>query len=330
MYKKFLLIAFIFLVAILIFYIYLANRPVPEKINYGISFNTPYAKELNLDWEEVYGAVINDLGVKRFRLAAHWNMIEPDNNVWNFVELDKQINIAEENNAEIILAVGRRLPRWPECHIPGWAIDESWEFQQKEILEYIEVVINRYKDRDAIIYWQIENEPYLDVFATEHCGKLDEDFLKEEIEFVRTLDNKKPILVTDSGNLGTWISPWKRGDAFGTSVYVYLWNKEIGPFKSYLPPSFYRFKTSLMELIAGDKPSMLIELSLEPWLLQPVVDTPISVQLERMNIDKFKEIIDFAEKTQFEDQYLWGAEWWYYMKQKGHPEFWDEAKEIFN
>ena len=330
MYKKFLLIAFIFLVAILIFYIYLANRPVPEKINYGISFNTPYAKELNLDWEEVYGAVINDLGVKRFRLAAHWNMIEQDNNVWNFVELDKQINIAEENNAEIILAVGRRLPRWPECHIPGWAIDESWEFQQKEILEYIEVVINRYKDRDAIIYWQIENEPYLDVFATEHCGKLDEDFLKEEIEFVRTLDNKKPILVTDSGNLGTWISPWKRGDAFGTSVYVYLWNKEIGPFKSYLPPSFYRFKTSLMELIAGDKPSMLIELSLEPWLLQPVVDTPISVQLERMNIDKFKEIIDFAEKTQFEDQYLWGAEWWYYMKQKGHPEFWDEAKEIFN
>lgn len=330
MFKKTLLAILIITVVFFAFYLYLAKRPVPEKVNYGISFNTLYAKELNLDWEEVYDAVINDLGVRRFRLAAHWNMIEPENNQWNFVELDKQINLAEENGAEIILAVGRRLPRWPECHIPQWAIDESWEFQKKEILEYIEVVINRYKDRDSIIYWQIENEPYLDVFATEHCGKLDEDFLKKEIEFVRSLDDTKPILVTDSGNLGTWISPWKRGDAFGTSVYVYLWNAEIGPFKSYLPPSFYRFKTSLMELIAGDKPSMLIELSLEPWLLQPVVDTPISVQLERMNITKFREIIEFAENTQFEDQYLWGAEWWYYMNEKGHPEFWDEAKEIFN
>jgi hypothetical protein len=330
MFKKILIIVLITLVAITVLYFYLQKRPVPEKINYGVSFNTLYAKELHLDWEEVYTAIIKDLGVRRFRLAAHWNMVESKNNEWNFVELDRQIDLAEENKAEIILAVGRRLPRWPECHIPEWAIDESWEFQKKEILEYIEVVVNRYKDRESIIYWQVENEPYLDIFAKEHCGDLDEEFLKEEISFLRDLDDKKPILVTDSGNLGTWISPWKRGDAFGTSVYVYLWNKEIGPFKSYLPPSFYRFKTSLMEMLGGEKKSMLIELSLEPWLLQPVVDTPVSVQLERMNIEKFKEIIDFAKKTQFEDQYLWGAEWWYYMSKKDHPEFWDEAKKIFN
>ncbi|MFA7193431.1 MAG: beta-galactosidase [Candidatus Paceibacterota bacterium] len=330
MFKKILIIIIILLAALSIFYFYLSKRPAPEKINYGVSFNTLYAKELHLDWEEVYRAILNDLGVRRFRLAAHWNMVEPENDQWNFVELDKQIDLAEEKDAKIILAIGRRLPRWPECHVPSWAIDESWEFQQKEILEYIEVVVNRYKDREGVIYWQVENEPYLEVFAKEHCGDLDEEFLKKEIELVKSLDDARPVLVTDSGNLGTWISPWKRGDAFGTSVYVYLWNKDIGPFKSYLPPSFYRFKTSLMEILGGKKESMLIELSLEPWLLQPVVDTPVSVQLERMNIQKFKEIISFAKETNFENQYLWGAEWWYYMNQKNHPEFWDEAKEIFN
>jgi hypothetical protein len=327
--RKTILIILIALIVIFATYFFLAKRPVPEKINYGVSFNTMYARELNLDWEVVYRAILNDLGVRKFRLAAHWNLVEPQDDQWNFVELDKQVELAREKDADVILAVGRRLPRWPECHIPHWAIDKSWEDQQEEIKEYLNVVVNRYKGYENIIYWQVENEPYLEVFAKEYCGNLDEDFLQEEIDLVKKIDPSRDILVTDSGNLGTWISPWKKGDLFGTSVYVYLWNKEIGPFKSYLPPSFYRFKTSLMELLGGDKKSMLIELSLEPWLLQPVVETPTSVQLERMDITKFREIIKFAKETKFEDQYLWGAEWWYYMNQNGSPEFWDEAKKIF-
>lgn len=330
MFKKTLSIILILLIIISAFYFYLAKRPIPEKINYGVSFNTLYAKELNLDWEIVYNAVLNDLGVRRFRLAAHWNMVEPEDDQWNFSELDKQVELAKEKDAKVILALGRRLPRWPECHTPHWAINQSWENQKKEILEYLEVVVNRYKGYENVIYWQVENEPFLEVFATEHCGNLDEEFLKQEIELVKSLDNSRQVLVTDSGNLGTWYKPWQRGDLFGTSVYVYLWNKEIGPFKSYLPPSFYRAKTSLMETFFGEKKSMLIELSLEPWLLQPVVETPISIQLERMNIEKFKEVINFAKETGFDDQYLWGAEWWYYMNQNGHPEFWDEGKKIFN
>lgn len=329
MFRKTLLIISLLLVVFFSIFFYLAKRPIPEKINYGVSFNTLYARELNLDWEVVYRAILEDLGVKKLRLAAHWNMIEPEDDVWNFVELDKQIELAKENDADIILALGRRLPRWPECHIPHWAINKSWEDQKEEIKEYLDVVSNRYKGYENIIYWQIENEPYLEVFAKEHCGKLDEEFLQEEIDLLKKNDPSRDVLVTDSGNLGTWISPWKKGDLFGTSVYVYLWNKDIGPFKSYLPPSFYRFKTSLMEILGGQKKSMLIELSLEPWLLQPVVETSTSVQLERMDIVKFREIIKFAKETRFEDQYLWGAEWWYYMNQNGNPEFWEEAKKIF-
>jgi hypothetical protein len=325
-----LLIITLLIVGISFVYLTFARRPAPTDIQYGVSFNTLYAQELHVDWRETYDAVLGDLGVKHLRLAAHWNLIEPADDQWNFTELDYQIDEAEKHGADIVLAVGRRLPRWPECHVPSWAIDASWDAQKEELREYIQVVVNRYKDRSAIVYWQVENEPYLEVFAFEHCGELDEAFLDEEIALVKSLDSTRPILITDSGNLGTWAGPYSRADAFGTSVYVYLWNPEVGPFKSFLPPSFYQFKTSLMEFLYGKKETMLIELSLEPWLLQPIVETPKEVQLERMNIEKFREIIAFAEATHFEKQYLWGAEWWYFMKLRGYPAFWDEARELFN
>lgn len=324
------IVGMVVLLSLVVGYAVLANRPVPEKIQYGVSFNTLYARELHLDWKETYDAILHDLGVRHFRLAAHWDMVEPVDDQWNFAELDYQIDEAAKVGADVVLAVGRRLPRWPECHVPAWAVDYSWETQREEIKEYVQVVVERYRDRSNVVYWQVENEPFLEVFAHEHCGDLDVAFLDEELALVRSLDSTRPVLVTDSGNLGTWTAPYRRGDAFGTSVYVYLWNPDVGPFKSFLPPSFYRVKTSLMEFVHGPKEAMLIELSLEPWLLQPVVETAKSVQLERMNITKFREIIQFARETRFEKQYLWGAEWWYFMKSREYPAFWNEAKELFN
>jgi len=307
----------------------LARKPVPERIVYGMSFNTMYADELGLDWQEVYDAVLDDLGVRHLRLAAHWPMVEPSPGEYNFEELDYQIARAEEVGADVIFAVGRRLPRWPECHVPEWGTELAWEEQKAEIREYLKVVIERYKDSPSVIYWQVENEPYLEVFAKEYCNELDEEFLIEEIEMVRELDPTRPILVTDSGNLGLWANAYKHGDAFGTSVYVYFWNPELGQFRTALPPWFYRFKENVISLFYGDKPTFLIELSAEPWLLEPIVDVDVETQYSRMDIDKIKEILDYARDTRYERQYLWGAEWWYWLKQKGHNEIWDLGKELF-
>jgi hypothetical protein len=236
---------------------------------------------------------------------------------------------AEEAGAEVIFGVGRRLPRWPECHTPDWAQGLSWEEQKKEILALIETTVLRYKDSPAITYWQVENEPYLEVFAFEHCGELDEAFLQEEIDLVRRLDPSRPILLTDSGNLGTWVGAYRKGDAFGTSVYVYFWNPELGQFKTILPPWAYRVKENVVQLFFGEKETMLIELSLEPWLIQPVVDVPIDIQFERMNLEKMEEILAYAKDTRYERQYLWGAEWWYWLKKNGYPEMWERGREIF-
>ncbi len=308
----------------------LAYKPVPERISYGMSFNTPYARELGLDWQETYDAIIDDLGVRRLRLAAHWPMIEPNNDEWNFAELDYQISRAEEVGATVILAVGRRLPRWPECHIPSWVKAKTTAEAEEEQLAYMRTVIERYKDSPAIIYWQIENEPFLAMFAYEHCGPLNEELLAREVALAKEIDGTRPILVTDSGNLGTWAGAFSHGDAFGTSVYVHFWNPELGQFRTFLPPWFYRVKENVMKLIYGDKKTFLIELSAEPWLIEPVTNVPLAIQYDRMDIAKFNDILGYAEATRFSEQYLWGAEWWYWLHLQNEDAMWNRGKELFS
>lgn len=327
-YKLLRTILVIVLIIVLLVFVF-AYKPKPETIRYGMSFNTLYARELGLDWRVTYDAILNDLGVRHLRLAAHWPMIEPVRDEYQYSELDYQIARAEEVGAEVVFAVGRRLPRWPECHIPAWAEGLTWEEQKGEILEQIERTVLRYKDSQAITYWQVENEPYLEVFARAHCGEFDESFLEEEIALVKSLDDSRPILVTDSGNLGTWYGAYKNGDAFGTSVYVHFWNPELGQFRTVLPPWFYRLKENIMAIRYGNKETMLIELSAEPWLLEPIVNVPVDVQYSRMDIEKFNDILKYAEDTRYEKQYLWGAEWWYWLKDRGHPEMWERGKIVF-
>jgi hypothetical protein len=308
----------------------LAQKQKPEHIIYGMSFNTFYATDLGLPWKEVYEAILTDLKVKHLRLAAHWPMVEPKREQFDFTALDYQIRRAGEEHADVILAVGRRLPRWPECHVPDWAKDLSWEEQKNEIRTYLTAVVNRYKDDSTIAYWQVENEPYLEVFAKDHCGVLDEDFLKEEIALVHQLDPSRKVLLTDSGNLGTWVGAYKNGDLFGTSVYIHFWNPELGQFRTIIPAWWYRVKEHALALLYGKKETMLIELSAEPWLLEPITDVDIETQFSRMDLTKFNDILSYAEATRYEKQYLWGAEWWYWLKQRGHSEMWDRGKELFS
>ncbi len=313
------------------FLVILARKKIPDRIVYGMSFNAPYAVELGLDPLTVLDAIIEELGVQHFRIAAHWNLIEPRDDIYDFSLMDAELSHIEASGADAIFAVGRRLPRWPECHVPKWADGLAWDEQKKEILEYITTTVNRYKDSPAITYWQIENEPYLTVFATEHCGgELDEAFLDEEIALVHSLDPTRPVLVTDSGNLGTWHGAYTRGDVFGTSVYVYFWNPELGQFRTILPPWFYRVKENFIALLYGEKETFLIELSLEPWLVDPVTAVPLAVQYSRMDMEKFNEIISYARETRYEHQYLWGAEWWYWLRTQGDATFWNRGKEIFS
>lgn len=307
----------------------LARRDIPAEITYGVSFSKLHAEELGLDWKETYSAILHELKPKHLRLSAHWPMLEPRMGEFNFEELDYQMRVAAENGADVILAVGRRAPGWPECHVPDWAVNLSQEERDARVLLYMTMVVERYKNAANLRYFQVENEPFLH-FAPQYCGEFDPAFLTREIEHVKLLAPEVPILVTDSGEMGKWYGAWQAGDIFGTSVYLYVWYNPFGPVRYPMGPAFFRIKQNVAEFFLGEKKTMLIELGMEPWLNKPIVAASVAEQLERMGPEKIEEIIAFAAETGFDEHYLWGAEWWYYLHVKhGNDWFWKRAQELF-
>jgi hypothetical protein len=328
-FKKVYLFFIISLIFLILFFLFsLSLRQNIEKV-YGTTFSDKYAKELNLDPKTVLNATFQDLGFKKIRLVAYWDDIEKEKNIYDFSSLDWQIEMAEKYDAEVILAVGHRVPRWPECHLPEWFRELQFEEQKAEILKFISVVVSRYKDKDVIKKWQVENEFYLTSYAKQYCIMgLDTEFLNKEIETVRTISPNKEILLTDSGELKTWRRPYKYGDSFGSTMYLYVANRHIDDFRMPIPASFYNVKLWLWENIYGKKENILIELSIEPWLTKPIIKASLYEQLSKMNIERAQKTIAYAEKSNFKDQYLWGVEWWYYLKLKSYTDLWDFAKEL--
>ncbi len=307
----------------------LSIRAVPKDVIYGVSFSKLHADELGLDWRSAYTSILDDLGVRHLRLSAHWPMVQPEAEAFNFSELDYQMQEAAKRKALVILAVGRKTPGWPECHTPEWAEKLSLKDEHAARLAYVRTVVNRYKDSSALDMWQVENEPFLD-FARHICGAPDESFFAEEVTLVKTLDPLHKILVTDGGEFGLWYKARRYGDVFGSTMYIYVWSSPIGYWRYPISGGFFRFKQNLLDVLVGKKPSVSIEVGLEPWLTQPIADTPLKEQLERMSMDRFEEVLSIAQKSGFDAHYLWGAEWWYYLKEKhGHPEFWDAAKKLY-
>lgn len=301
--------------------------PVPEKFLYGATFSVPYARDtLGLDWKAAYRAMLDDLGVRKVRIPAYWTEYAPVRGGYTFDDLDFLVREAEWRDASVILAIGQKLPRWPECHIPEWASALPAEEKNAAFLEYLTAVITRYRKSPAVQYWQIENEHAL--FFGE-CSGYDRHFIDVAVSRARSLDSR-PIIITDSGELSVWGPAYSRGDIFGTTLYRHVWNRYIGAFTYPLRPGYFRLKTRLMRWVYGEKPMMVIELQAEPWLEKRPPDVDLEEQLQRMNEARFRDIIRYQQETAIPEAYFWGVEWWYWLKEKqSRPEMWEAARKIF-
>lgn len=316
------------------FYVGRQTADPNRKIEWGVTFSELFAKKMGLDWKNNFLAALDDLKIKKLRLIAYWPQVEPQANQYNFSDLDWQIQEAGKRGAKIILAVGRKLPRWPECHEPEWAkklvLDMSAPLylkseEKQNLLNYIKKTIDRYKNNPNIIAWQVENEPFLNFGE---CPSLDITLFDQEIALVKSLD-ARPVIVTDSGELSTWVRAADRADIFGTTMYRYVWSKWIGDYQYPIPPAFFRAKEKIVRWFVGNqKPFFVVELQGEPWQHKQLYEISTDEQLKNLNFDEFKGIIDYAKQTGFSEYYLWGVEWWWSLKQNGHPEFWEYIKKI--
>ena len=300
-------------------------------IKWGVTFAPLYAQnELGLNWRETYLAILDDLKVDNIRLSAYWEEIEAERDVYNFENLDWQINEASQRQVNIILAVGRRLPRWPECHDPQWLAELAKEEIGQEQLELIDLVVKRYDKNANIKMWQIENEPFLSTFG--QCPPLDEEVFKQEIQLVRNL-SAKPILITDSGELNFWIAAAKTGaEVIGSTLYKVVYNQKIGYIRYPIPPLFYSAKVALIKMLFKTERVINSELQAEAWHTEKKNLSQMSRAEtdQSMDLKQFRQNISLAKKSGFNEIYLWGAEWWYFLKtDENYPDLWNEAKNLW-
>lgn len=307
----------------LIFYFNRSRLPEGQTPQWGITFSRKYSEELGLPWQVVYLASLDDLGARRLRIPAYWNEIEPIPGLYDFAALDWMLDHAASRNAQVIIAAGLRLPRWPECHPPYWLAGLPDQARHDALLNYLRAVIERYRANPALIYWQIENEPFLDTFGK--CPPTDSDLLRQEVGLARTLDPRHEVIITESGELASWIRGAQYADILGISLYRTVWNEYFGFFHWPLPSWYYRKKAELT-LNQTLQDVIISEIQLEPWTNVPMVELPIKEQRNILSQAQFKSTIQYARDTGFSELYLWGIEWWYYMKLHGHPEYWDEGK----
>lgn len=321
-----LFVLLLFLVLIIGYYFIGFSKP-SEDIEWGVNYSVKQTEFLKLDARQTYLALLDDLKVRHIKISVHWDLIEKQENDFDFSELDWQMQEAQKRGVEVILAIGMKTPRWPECHLPDWTRNMDKKQQQEKILKMLSVVVNRYKNNSALTGWQVENETFLKFGA---CPWIDGNFLIKEVKFVKELDKSRPVIVTDSGEISLWLRSGVIGDIVGVTTYKTVWQDQLKFYFAYrFPTVFYERRAQLIRNVLGKK-IIGTELQAEPWCKQSIINASIDEQMVTMSLTQFRENIEFAKCTGIDTFYLWGAEWWYWMKEKqNHPEYWEEARYLF-
>ncbi len=320
----FILAAFILLILIWSFW----RVPVKDASKFGVTYSGRFAEELGLNPRDTFVHILDNLGAREIRVGIYWDKAEPEEGKYVFNDIDFYLSEAAKRNAKIIIALGRKLPRWPECFRPAWVLSHPNEevFEKEKLLEFIKIAVTRYKENSALKYWQVENEPFLNFGS--NCPLFGGEFLDKEISLVKSVDQVHSVLITDSGELSLWVSAASRGDVFGTTMYRKIWSRFFGYITYPLPPGFFRVKRALAELFIKPKPMIVSELQAEPWVSGSFGSLAYEDQMKFFNFADLKNNISYAKETGFDEFYLWGVEWWYWLKLHDHPEFLDYAREI--
>ena len=325
-------LALLVIVILLLFYFIKVARNYPLKIDlkhepnfFGVTYSTKFCKEMGLDWQEVYLAILNDLKVKEIRLPIYWDEIEKEPGNFNFTKYDYIINEGEKSGVKFIINIGWRLPSWPECHAPEWTNKETLEMTKAKVVRMIDETVKHYRDRESITAWQLENEPFFNEFGV--CPESDYWFFTKELEAVKRLDDR-PIIISATGELSMWRKEAKLADIFGSTVYRVVWGPITGYVRYPIPAWFYGLKANLLH-IPKDK-RIIVELQAEPWVPKgSIIHLSEKEANKSFNLAQFKANLQYGINVGFKKAYLWGVEWWYYQYKFGNPDYWRLARTIF-
>lgn len=300
------------------------NRLQPEVI--GVSFSQIQSERYGSDWRANYIALLDELNFKNIRIPAYWNRIEPAKGQYDFTELDWMVSEAGSRGAKIIIIVGQKNIRYPECYYPNWVDINNTIVTSDQATDMIKVVAERYKNNPTVTEWQLENEFLLKSFGNCPSALLTNAQLQKELMALKSVDSTRPVTLTQSDQFGLpLIGPF--AEKFGFSMYRWSWSKNTGYFRYPQNGTYFWWKAGIISLLF-DQQIKIHELQAEAW--GPRGNEYLSYEdtLKSMNPQQFRDNINYARETKIKNFDLWGSEWWWHMKQTGHPEMWEEVRNL--
>ncbi len=319
----------------------------------GTSFRPLQAVELGLDpWETL--STLLALPIQLLRLSAYWNQIQPRANVFQFDDLDRQIDAVERAGKRIILCVGPvKSFGYPEYFVPDHLLERPLpegrviggeEFQSllDASTAFVTRVVERYRDRESIVAWQVEHEA-VDPLGVEHSWRLSEDFVRQEVDAARIADSGRPIVMngflptSSAVRLQQWWRTRDQGDSLAVAsrlsdivgIDFYPVNGLVGAGKwsvyldgSRLPWQQSRMKHLVERSREQGKRLMIAEGQAEPWETVTTPPSPrdrvmYSCPPERL-IANYSQCLQWNRRGADLYAYLfWGAEYWVLRQRQG-------------
>lgn len=307
----------------------------------GATFSATHARWLGLDPVEALSKVM-ELGLEPLRLCGYWD--QPP------TQLDWQLDQAARASRRVVLTVGMKAPRWPEFHLPpGQALDlgGGGEVQADlpvaaAALAHVEAMVERFRERPVIDWWQVENEPSNK--SGPHRWWISPTLLAREVAAVRARDHR-PVVLTAFGHFsrlvdefsghtlcnpaavrgeGSGVEPellalLQPGDVLGLDVYRSIgrrgWVAHAGSHVSYLDHW-------QAEARARDIECWVTELQAEPWEATSATQwAPHSVAPTDV-ADRLAEVRAAGMGTVL----LWGVEYWLAQAKRGDQAWLDAGR----
>lgn len=299
----------------------LLSITIPRKSpTWGATFSIPYADYLGIDWKEAYISALDELGLRYFRIPAYWSDIEVEPGIYDFSNLDFLFDEAAARDAKITLALGVKVPRWPECFLPEW-VERDPDQIEPGIEALTAALVARYSSHPSLHAWQVENEPF---FPFGECPDPSIDRLTGLVDLVRDIDDVHPIQRTTSGEQSFWLFHAPAADILGVSMYRVVFTEPIGYNVFPHTPAVYRLQSLLAHLFADEV--IISELQVEPWFRNSPKELEVNAAYQLFTAEDLWRHGSYAKRSGLDAVYLWGVEWWYYLRQNGDERLWNAGR----